>query len=233
MNNQISTDVNLEHAKWIDDDIKKIVFGYIRSWERSLSNTYNAYYTIPGLVFQWCLLYYCHIESFSADYHESYFLESNNLFITKIRSDNDGIGFLTKKVSCNVHKWRFKLKQINGYSLVIGIWKATKPIDTSACLWTMGKNDKCYGVNITHGELIYGGRYGWQFGSRQSGDIVDMILDCNHFELSYCINNKYYGVAYKVEETSYKVMVAAYAKGDVIELLSYKQMKSNDNRDAK
>ena len=57
------------------------------------------------------------------------------------------------------------------------------------------------------------------------GDVVEMILDLDALELKYAVNDVEYGVAFKVENTSYRAVVSAYGDGDVLELLSYKNLK--------
>ena len=218
---------SLEDVKFIDARTKDCVYGFMREAQKSLPDD-NIYYTIPTLVIHWCLLYFHVQECFDPDLvHKTYSLQQDNSLLTKKYSTNNSSAYLSKKVNKGVHCWRFELMNVDPdlYTITIGVWKTRHEIDTSKGILT---NREVYGWVCTDDgdepSLIDCDEYGEK--SCQKGDIIDMILDLNKFELRYCVNDKDYGVAYEgIEQTEYRVVVDMFNEDDSIKLISYKQLK--------
>eukprot|EP01083_Nonionella_stella_P178411 630144_1 len=127
--------------------------------------------------------------------------------------------FLSNVVKTGVHRWRFLLKKSDDYTVHIGIWKTKHQLVTDDYL----TDDKaCYSYSVFHAGLLGAGND--SYGRRcTQGDKVDMLLDLNKLELSYFVNDKDYGVAFRVDETEYRAAVSLFNQGDIVELVSYEQ----------
>ena len=102
----------LERVKFIDDNTKIIVNGYINRVQKMLTSD-NVYFTIPSLVIYWCLLYFYIPEKFDGDdTAQSYALSMDDMMITKIKPDY-GTAYLSKIVDVGVHEWTFKLSKMD------------------------------------------------------------------------------------------------------------------------
>ena len=68
------------------------------------------------------------------------------------------------------------------------------------------------------------GNCGSKYGVRcKNGDIIEMILNLNTLCLSYKINEKNYGTAFKnIENTSYRAAITFFVNGEKVTLISYK-----------
>ena len=53
------------------------------------------------------------------------------------------------------------------------------------------------------------------------GDIICIFLDFINLSLSYIINGKDYGIAFKIKKSKYRLAISSYYKNDSIELLEY------------
>ena len=69
------------------------------------------------------------------------------------------------------------------------------------------------GLNLFYGELRGYSEKNYCPKCKE-GDIIDMYLDLNNFELKYSINDKDYGKAFDVENTSYRAVVCCGGSDD-------------------
>ena len=218
----------LEDVKFIDEKTKYFIHGYIRECQLLLPQD-SIYFTIPTLVIHWCLLYFHIKECFDTDLftYSSWELSKNNTRIKK-KSTADELIFLSRIAERGIHKWRFRLIDVNteDYWMCLGVWKAEdKQLFTNACLHYFRVKELAYAWIVNNRERTYGdadgtGRYGEK--KCVSGDIVEMILDLNKYELSFTCNGQDFGVAFqKMEKTTYRAVIDAYYNGDEIELISY------------
>ena len=222
---QMATTPSLEDVKFIDQRTKDITFGYIRQVQ-SLFPEDHVYFTIPALVIHWCLLYYHIKEQFDPENCSDFFkLSNNNSVASQIQDHTEGVALLSKVVSSGIHRWRFKLNEYNDSFAYIGVFKAQhKPKwnqDIGSGTYYTGK---CYAWSIFSANKGPGDSGDWdKFGEKiKIGDIIEMTLDLNKFELKYNIKGKDYGAAFKnIEQTSYRAIVGGEHGGVSYELLSY------------
>eukprot|EP01083_Nonionella_stella_P106460 307338_1 len=140
--------------------------------------------------------------------------------------------FLMNRISSGVHQWSFKiLSHSGGSNIDIGIWKTKqygKPITDN--YFTKKKNNG-YAYVCTRGVITLdnsAGRYGLRYGKRcVANDVIDMILDMNKLELSFCVNKHSYGKAFSIENTTYRAAVDMYSQHDQLQLVSYQQNAKN------
>ena len=219
---------SLEDVKWIDTYTKDTVSGYIRQCQ-SLLPSNNIYYTIPSLVIHWCLLYYFIGDAFDPNSCGKGFELSNNNKVMVCMESVNGSVYLTKKVDKGIHKWSFKLIQVDSFcDMAIGVWKVNNKPQVNKCIYNMNANGKCYGWHLNWGYTTNGDdNENKHYGETNcvTGDIVDMILDLDKMELRYCHNTKDYGVAFQnIEKTAYKAVVSTNDINDSVELISYQQI---------
>lgn len=220
-----------EEIKHIDAKTKDTINGYLRRLQSLLPSNTIYHVNTPALICCWCLLYFHVKESFDKENVDEYCsLSGDDKIVTKIKKDlfASNSTFLTNIVESGVHKWTFKLVQVNRLALVIGVWKG-KELDqdkrTSLILDGCSKN-YAYGYMVTHKLLIPGENNNrildWTDYKCKSGDILEMFLDLYKRELSYSVNDIPLGIAYQdIEQTCYRAAVTLWDRGDCVELLSY------------
>eukprot|EP01084_Bolivina_argentea_P019532 36303_1 len=144
----------------------------------------------------------------------------------------------TSSIENNYYHWRFKILNESYHmthidTYIVGIVE-DKPHaqklssddvlkDKNSCLFFGSLNKK----SIAGGEIWTLPEYGVKW--HKHNDILDMYLDLNQGELSFVINNKGCGVAFKDidTKTSYRMMMKLYS-GDSVELISYHHAKFYD-----
>eukprot|EP01084_Bolivina_argentea_P257896 434586_1 len=112
--------------------------------------------------------------------------------------------FLSNIVSIHKHQWRFII--LHGEPEYIGV-RANKTDPTNDDLNSLhyprgyAPKNGSYGLNVFRGQLRGDPeRNNDNYCPRgKCGDIIDMYLDLNKFELSFAINNKHYGKAFDVD----------------------------------
>ena len=139
--------------------------------------------------------------------------ETDNTFINTILSES-------------IHRIRFKIlsKVMSGRcNFVIGIRKLNAgPLPINTYFSTGSKTTYAfrgasgYLDNHDSGGNGDGGKYGQILKQK---DVIEMIVNFNDLTLKYIINNKDYGVAFKIEETEYKAAVNIKIIDDSIQLL--------------
>ena len=214
---KMSTTASLADIKDVDKESKQTVFGYIRQEIQPLFPTDYIYYTIPTLIYHWCVLYYRIIECFDLNaYEPSCTLNADKSIITKTATEY-GTSYLSRIVHSGVHKWKFKLLSVQGYTLNIGLWKTKYPIETRKFLTQKRKQ---YAYQASHGCLTDSnpnngntytpdrsyGKYGCC-----NGDVIDMILDLKERTIRFCVNDKDCGIAYKdIDPEQYRSTIGMY-----------------------
>ena len=58
----------------------------------------------------------------------------------------------------------------------------------------------------------------------KSGDIICIFLDFISLSLSYSVNGKDYGIAFKIKKSKYRLAISSKWSGDSIELLEYSRI---------
>ena len=158
---------------------------------------------------------------------------TNNIILCKT-GNGSNLAFLSKEVSGGVHEWKFMIKEYcaKGHNLEIGIWKTRYKFNTDSSVWHSTNIGKAYGWRLNQCKTTRGdGKQQKDYANRtcDKGDMINMILDLNKCTLSYKLDNKNLGVAFKdIEKTTYCAVVGVYYGKDEIELISY----HGDNNDA-
>lgn len=222
----------IEAVKIIDQRTKDIVYGYSRCVQQSFPAD-NIFYTISELIIHWILLYFHPQDAFDENHtHSTYRLNKDKLIVTKKKYSNEGCLFLTRRAKKGIHTWQFKLVRIDPslYTMTIGIWKTKYQLDTSTAVRAVDKShvygwmliDDANAYLVGESENKHDGNEKYCKSCKQ-GDIVEMTLDLNEFQLKYSVNGKDYGVAFdNIEETEYVGAVSMYEERDSVEILSYK-----------
>ena len=216
----------LEKVRTIDQRFKDCVFGYTRQVQKQLPSDDNVYFTIPTLVIHWILLYFYETDKFDSNcIGDGYELSEDDKVLKKVEWNSSSV-YLLKIIEYGVHKWTFKLREVNefGTSMTIAIWKTKHEPILDQCLYNPPKGT-AYGWMITGGYLICGdsddtSKYGKLV---HNDDIIEMILDLNDQTLRYFCNQQDFGIAYQnIELTSYRAALSIFSKHDCIELVSYR-----------
>ena len=216
-----------EDVKHVEISIKDTINGYLRRIQQLLGADTIYHDSIPSLVSYWCLLFYYIKECFDAaksDPNSSY--SKDNTLAIKSSRGSQGCIFLTQVVNQGVHKWKFKLVSIQNYAVTIGVWKGDKTDNTHRISADGFSQGRCYAYIVNHcictpgdGEVR---RYEYGKKNCKSGDEVEMVLDLNKRELSYSVNDKALGIAFKnIQQTSYRAVLSIWKTGDAVELISY------------
>ena len=163
-------------------------------------------------------------------------LSGNNCTATKTGSNN-ATAYLKQVVNSGIHQWKFKIIQHTSSCTVdIGIWKTKNIIVKDQYIRKKGKA-YLYGApfaRLSKGDVADGNNPDYTFGKRcVEGDIIEMTLDLNKRELRFSVNARDYGVAFKVENTSYRAAVSIYYIKDSVQLLSYSTNDAFNNDDFK
>eukprot|EP01084_Bolivina_argentea_P002041 3763_1 len=204
----MTTEKTISYNDKIEAKDKSTINGYIRETEQNIfsSNNESFYNNIPMIINYLCIKYY-HIskDRFDPILHGNGVSVSDNK-ITKTSWAGSSSSFLSNIVSNHKHHWRFKT--VNLRPTYIGV-RANKTDpnnnDLNSIHYPWGGDDQngSFGIHLYTGEL----RGDPQRNNEKycpgcnSGDIIDMYLDLNKFELSFAINNKHYGKAFDVDKT--------------------------------
>ncbi len=212
---------------------KSTVNGYIRNIEQNVFPL-----KIPMVLNYLCIKYY-HIskDRFDPILHGKYITVSDNKITFKIINKmtfeyGSSSAFLSNIVSNGKHQWRFKIINTQTYPY-IGVRPNKKdPNDNEL-------NECLQGYGLFGLLSYYGLLRGLSYNNSQTindkycptrkndGDIIDMYLDLNKFELSFAINNKHYGKAFDVDKKSYRAVCSHWGfrkNPKSFELLFYKRM---------
>ena len=143
--------------KKVDQKTKDCIYGFVRNAQSEIPAD-NVYYTIPELVIHWILLYFYVKEAFDPDNCASFYKlsEDNMSFITEDSTNKTflfGTAYLTHIAKKGIHKWKFKLLNLNnkGWNSTIGVWRCNHPFNINASMWDGSKvRGKEYGWFINH-----------------------------------------------------------------------------------
>ncbi len=218
---------------------KSTVNGYIRKIEQNNESFNN---NIPMIINYLCINYY-HIskDRFDPILHGKDITVSDNKITFKISNKFDysnSSAFLSNIVSNGKHQWRFKIINKKTWPYIGVTPNKTDPNDNE-------HNNELNQCVRYDGYGLFGLWYPRYYGllrglkllwfitwtktycptRKSDGDIIDMYLDLNKFELSFAINNKHYGKAFDVDKTSYRAICSHWgfrSNPKSFELLFYK-----------
>ena len=126
-----------------------------------------------------------------------------------------------KATSSTVTKWNIKILKLGGTKkpIMIGIVESKRA--TLNMIKRIG--DYPYGFGYNSKGFIYNDKKKKKYGQQyKDGDIITITLNLNDYTLSYSINDKDLGIAYKLpknKKKDYKVAVSTYHIDDEFELL--------------
>ena len=232
----------LEDVKKIGTTTKNLVMGFLRNYNHSS-------YEIPDLIYYWCLLYFFIFECFDEkNCGKGYTLSQNGTIITKTsesRRTNMSSAYLSKIAKSGRHEWKFRVNKFltTGWHTTIGVWKSNRnkylksSINEAKCTglvygWSINAKiltpiDKSADTRSTDFYSRYVSPQDIEekwYGPRKckTGDFVTMILDLEKRTLSFILNGKDCGVAFKrITHCEYQAVVSINGEGDSLELISY------------
>ena len=138
-----------------------------------------------------------------------------------------------KRISSNGmshFRWKFKIICENKKKIKIGIISHSQSLATDTqCDFSTISDVPNYaycadGSKCSNGQIFKG--YGHQWNN---GDVVEMILDLEHSCISFFVNHRDNGIAYKIQkgdDIHYSMAVSLYCKSDKIELIKNNQLLS-------
>lgn len=217
-----------------NDEIKKnnqfTVNGYVRQIDKSIFAVGNkSFFNNIPVVINYVVLRYYHVAKDRFDP----ILHAKGIKVTEDTAERLNAGahnsaFLSNVVISGIHRWRFKLQKRESLTY-IGVWKneydATKPLN-GPLHENMYGNKAVYALNTMWGELrgdideyIQQQTY---CAECKTGDVIDMYLDLNKFELKFSVNDKDHGKAFDVDQTSSYRAAVNMEWSDSVKLVFYK-----------
>lgn len=221
--------LDLKQYESINQQTKDLVNGWIR-----LNTLKNKDKLIPKCVNQICCIFFCVTsdvwnmelmsEVFTTDPNNDKLLHHSG--VTGLRS-----AFLTNIVSFGKHCWTFKIINYGPYNLMFGIWNLESLVPTKAALDTYigSVANTAYVFDFGFAELNIYDTNSWTgaytYGQQcEIGSIIKMNLNMDDLTLSYCINDKDYGIAFQhIENTKYSAIITSFANQNCVELIKYEQ----------
>eukprot|EP01084_Bolivina_argentea_P244347 409353_1 len=204
----------------VTDQRKYTVSGFIRE-SQSLLPSNDAYFTISNDIIFLCIFYYSVHHTFVKNCDEGFELQKSNRCIIKQNGDKHCSAFIygIAKINSGVYKWRFRMGKCDNKDWeMIGIWKIDGCLIPKNELFTA--KDSGYAFMPSRGCLISSNCPGRKYGTVcHTGDEIDMYFDSSKYILSYHINGKDYGNAFKVIKGNYKAAVGLFYCGESIELI--------------
>ena len=214
--------VNLDE---VDKDLitKHLVYGYIHGMQKILN--------IPDIIIFICLCFYYQREYFSIidDMVEIQDILENKRKIIKKQSgwNSTAFGFVQiDSLSNHIYEWEIKLIKCHDF-VIIGVASYTESKNNLFTEKQLEKDKEFrYAYSGYTGDkrqnidswIHYGNKYG-------QGDILKIILDLKVFTMSFCINNKSQGIAFKHIKhglnIKYNLAVSLYSKNDTVELINF------------
>ena len=216
----------LEHLKSINKDTKHTVYGFIRE-AQSLLPSNNIYYTIPNEICFLCICYYSKYHTFDTRFNTNLLgMDDKCRIIGRWKNMNDKHCsiFLNGIIKMNTGKyhWRFQVISCNADWQLIGVWRINGfnlPINT---IFAYQKSS--YALNISSAKLVSRDtqkyNYDDKFGVKcKNGDVIEMEFDSDELTVSYCINDKHHGIAFKVDHGYYRAGIGLFYAGDTIKII--------------
>ena len=224
----------LELVKNIDQVTKDIVFGYIRQCEINLLPNNNTFFNISSLIKFICIIYYWRQEYFTSHGSCSKLNDEKDIVTNTEYKTNTVYGNINinNKISC-IYLWTFKI--INWWiptgQIFIGIDSSNKKfIEKNFTSHYNHKNPVYYafdsdGYKISTDDQWADNEYGKQC---KSGDIVKMEVNILNKTITFYINDKCYGIAYKnidFENKTYNMAVSMHGSTDSVQLIAFQHIK--------
>ena len=184
----------------MDNDTDCLIHGYIKENERILQND-NTDIIIPPLIIYTCLMYYW-IREYFDDYEPAQIIRSDDKLTIKTKQCGYSHSSFGKtkidSLSDGIYEWKLKIVEEIRHgvgSRISAILGVSTCDDTTSAFW---KDDKKlsysyngYGQKYSHCNITnYATGY-------KSGDTVGIILNLWNKQVSFSVNEKSQGVAFK------------------------------------
>ena len=227
-----TTEFSLKNLKEIEQQIKDIVYGYIRQKNKELSLG-----IIPSLIKSICLLYF---------YESEYFLiAANGIEISEDKRTivkRSNVGWTTtvygnqwvESMTNNIIKWKFKIVNAvgEGSGIAIGIVASDDCLNKDFCYAT-DRISYCYSSYPV--KMLNGQSYDKHNAFKiKNDDIVTFILDLGQRKIFYNKNNDndeelgdenvMFDQVEKSKDVRYKIAACLRNKEDSIQLVRFTQI---------
>ena len=213
-----------------------IVDGYIHEADIKIFETHSSFYkNIPSVINNLCIDYY-HIpkDRFDPELHGEKVKVSDTM-INKSKYGQCSV-FLSNILSSGKHQWRFKIWQTHGCTLSIGVWDNAFSAEKQLNTYLTTVREATYTINFNDAEFQgpkkFAVRDSGRYGEKCEWNcIIDMYLDLDKLDLSFAINTRNYGTAFKLKSgTSYRGCSYIFAEGAKLELLLYQPWIESNNK---
>ena len=209
------------------DDIKNVVFGYVRRIKLSNNNS------IPTDIILLCFAFFYEKTKWSTDLVGKLLqLKENNIMAIANEPPYEDFSsaYLEPAVKKGVGRWKFKIiksqqgkKALGTWYIMMGIVKNRQnglTVDDH-----FGRKANTSYVFIANAGRIdnpdhpFDGDYKKYGVPCDENDEIEMILDLNALELRFNINGTDYGKAFDVEQDEYRAAICMFCDDDAIQLL--------------
>ena len=219
---------NLENVKKADKKSRQLIFGFVREAQELLPD--DTYYNIPELISHICLVYYFLMDFFDPKLmHKSieYAEEGNKYCVVKNDSEWRS-AYLSNVVSSGKHRWQFKIEGNGCPEIGIAHEEVTEyDLKYKICFTQEGTGYSYITADAQltndEGNVDRHSEYGKKCGK---GDVIDMFVDFNANTISYHVNGKDYGIAFKnIKPGKYRAATTmGPTKEYKLRLLQYEQI---------
>eukprot|EP01084_Bolivina_argentea_P232705 392153_1 len=212
----------LSNFDGIDEMSRFAVFGFIRRFQKIILSS-NIISNIPIPIYRICACYYYSGEYWDKKCCGNSFKIHGKILIKTNKSYQTA--FLSRVIKSGRHHWRFKLLSYPKPFLRIGIFKNN--CDPKTAIYYTIPSDKytAYCICLQVAYILkheckneFANKYATKC---QQNDIIDMYLDFNILQLSFSINDVYYGEAFQIDKCEYRAAINLLYAGTKIQLLSY------------
>ena len=232
--NEVFMALQVANLKKAHQDIKDLVFGYIRESNKCI---------IPLIINYFCLKYFWETDEWDITKIGLLIIKNKKTILLNKNSNFYNSAYLSRICDVGIYHWKFKIKQISMGWNIIGIWEQQNsnrlpPTSTYFTDTRLGGNN--FGMDISSGYLVCpssGGHYlGYspsscatcklsKYSKRKrycrgciNGDIIEMHLDFIKLELRFSINDNDFGKAFEIKFNSKYRAAICFQKGPGCEM---------------
>eukprot|EP01084_Bolivina_argentea_P241585 405522_1 len=211
----------------MDSEIDEHTMYLVRGYIRKIQKLHDI--MIPMNIIEICIIFYFISEEWNKNLIVNNVNIQNNIITNKLSSWCTS--FLSNTYNKGHHQWIFKVKK-KIYDIFIGICLNHK-YDKKLALntWIGNEANRSYAFSVTFATVNKFNKLNeWEdqdsYGIQcKDNDIISMMVDFDSLTLSYCINNKNYGIAHHIKAGTYVVAVTVSRKGESIEFVKHKSWR--------
>ena len=227
--------LDVTNYKHIHQSTKDLINGFIRGFEALFSNEHSAF-NIPVSINYICALFYYLTDEWNKDrMARKYEISDDKLTLSstgKEGGSDETCACLTAIARSGQNHWKFKIDKWphpGTYDyVVIGVIKENANFDKVISKWLGGIVNTTYCWDMASTELnVHNSDDSdtWIAGygvKGKEGDIIDMYLDLDKYELSFAVNGKNYGKSHDVDKEYGYIGIVSFRYADYqMTLLSY------------